>query len=307
MLGSNQRQTLFRLFDVITSACAENFAVDSITDLEHKVHRALALFERDFPVSLQVIVFHLLHHLPMYIKRFGPVYSFWMYHYERFNSWISRRVLNKRYPESTVVETYRLSEWANFMEVSGQLAEGATIYYDEQKNESLLHTKEDDTLYKCCDYDLVDEQLDQLRAYYLTSISDYEQLVKQYDRERKRARVSHHLREFPSFREWQPECLSDRQHNMQCGPSPKATRVKYFTYIDSNGRNIKLSTVESDREYLYRRCSYISACIDNVLTFGRILTIFHHNFLSTSTSYICIYIMGLRDQSGIGKQTLSTS
>ena len=90
MLGKNQRRTLYKLFDVIALICAEDIDITSIDDLEQQVHRVLALLERDFPVSLQVIVFHLLHHLPMFLKRFGPAYTFWMYPYERFNSWITR-------------------------------------------------------------------------------------------------------------------------------------------------------------------------------------------------------------------------
>ena len=66
--------------------------MDSIDSLEEQVHKVLALLERDFPVSLQVIVFHLLHHLLMFMKQFGPVYSYWMYPYERFNSWVIRHV-----------------------------------------------------------------------------------------------------------------------------------------------------------------------------------------------------------------------
>lgn len=139
--------------------CAEDVSIDMLDDLERAVHHALALFERDFPVSLQVIVFHLLHHLPMFIKRFGPVYGFWMYPYERFNSWITRRVLNRRYPESTVVETYRLSEWANFLQVSGQLSEGAiTMHLPEQENESLLQASEDSNMNEV-EYMLTDEEL----------------------------------------------------------------------------------------------------------------------------------------------------
>ena len=90
LLGMKQRQTLFKLFDVITRLCAEEIKMDVIENLEVDVHRALACFERDFPVSLQLIVFHLLHHLPRYVKLYGPVYGFWMFPYERFNSWISR-------------------------------------------------------------------------------------------------------------------------------------------------------------------------------------------------------------------------
>ena len=52
MLGKNQRQTLYKLFDVITDLCVEDIAIDSIEKLEQEVHHALALFERDFPVSL---------------------------------------------------------------------------------------------------------------------------------------------------------------------------------------------------------------------------------------------------------------
>ena len=40
---------------------------------------------------------------------------------ERFNSWISRRVLNRRFPEATVLATYRVFELTHFLELSGQL------------------------------------------------------------------------------------------------------------------------------------------------------------------------------------------
>ncbi len=32
-----------------------------------------------------------------------------MYPYERFNSWMCRRALNRRYPEATIMATYRVS------------------------------------------------------------------------------------------------------------------------------------------------------------------------------------------------------
>ena len=51
---------------------------------------------------------HLLHHIVDSIELYGPVYSTWMFAYERFNSWITRRVKNRRHPEATVMETYRV-------------------------------------------------------------------------------------------------------------------------------------------------------------------------------------------------------
>jgi hypothetical protein len=38
-------------------------------EFENKWHQALACIERDFPSSLQTFVFHLLHHLPTYVKQ----------------------------------------------------------------------------------------------------------------------------------------------------------------------------------------------------------------------------------------------
>ncbi len=52
---------------------------------------------------------HLLRHIVDGMKAFGPVYGTWMYAYERFNSWLHRRVLNRRFPEATFMETYRVS------------------------------------------------------------------------------------------------------------------------------------------------------------------------------------------------------
>jgi hypothetical protein len=52
---------------------------------------------------------HLLHHIVPGIEKFGPVYGTWMFSFERFNSWMCRRALNRANPEATVLETYRVS------------------------------------------------------------------------------------------------------------------------------------------------------------------------------------------------------
>ena len=64
-----------------------------------------------------------------------------MYLFECFNSWITRRVTSRRYPEATVVETYRLSERAYFMELSGQLPDGAAGMLDD------VDINQEDTVY----------------------------------------------------------------------------------------------------------------------------------------------------------------
>lgn len=192
MLAKKQRKTLFKLFDMLTLLYAEEIDLDSIDQIEEDLHKVLALFERDFPLSLQVIVFHLLHHLPIYLKQFGPVYSFWMYPYERFNSWITRRVLNRRYPESTVLETYRLREWATFMEVSKQLPQGACDI-DQMVSEGLWPRNEKVNRESCR---LTDEQVSKLNATYLCSIPAYKDLFDHYELEQKKAKVHHQMKNF---------------------------------------------------------------------------------------------------------------
>lgn len=67
LLESHQRKTLNESCDVLSELVAEGVDMSRIDILEYRTHRVLALLERDFPVSLHVIVFHLLHHLPRFL------------------------------------------------------------------------------------------------------------------------------------------------------------------------------------------------------------------------------------------------
>ena len=165
VLGNFQRKTLFELSDVLFELVAEQVDMSLIDVLEYRTHRVLALLERDFPVSLQVIVFHLLHHLPSYVKRFGPAYTFWMYPLERFNSWIARRVHNRRYPESTVIETYRLFEFTSFLSLANLLPKDSFADIDTVIDDD---TVEDD-LGDSVKMQLSGEKFESLKHFYLQS------------------------------------------------------------------------------------------------------------------------------------------
>ena len=43
-----------------------------------------------------------MHHIVQGIERFGPVYGTWMFPFERFNSWMCQRALNRAHPEATI-------------------------------------------------------------------------------------------------------------------------------------------------------------------------------------------------------------
>ena len=57
MLGTKQENTLFFFLDTVTSLLAEYHDPASLESLKAKVNTALAMLERDFPVSVQVLYY----------------------------------------------------------------------------------------------------------------------------------------------------------------------------------------------------------------------------------------------------------
>ena len=54
LLGQKQCSTFFRFLNVIASLCKDSVSEDDIPALCEELNVALALVERDFPVSMQV-------------------------------------------------------------------------------------------------------------------------------------------------------------------------------------------------------------------------------------------------------------
>lgn len=53
MLGVKQQETLFYFFDVLRSVLAESHVIAELSKLKEELNLALALLERDFPISIQ--------------------------------------------------------------------------------------------------------------------------------------------------------------------------------------------------------------------------------------------------------------
>lgn len=76
MLGTRQRRSLFQLMDVITKLLSESHLPADLMEVETELNHALALIERDFPMSLQVHA-HILRSYSTCIQRAEHMYYYY--------------------------------------------------------------------------------------------------------------------------------------------------------------------------------------------------------------------------------------
>ena len=55
LIGQQQRTTFFRFLDFIALLCKDSISADDISTLKEKANVTLALLERDFPITVQVM------------------------------------------------------------------------------------------------------------------------------------------------------------------------------------------------------------------------------------------------------------
>ena len=111
---------------MIATLTSESFSVEKLDDLEIELNTSLALIERDFPITLQIFYTSKLSFrscklliITLHVgNNFSLDASYCGWHttvrtgilhmdaFERFNSWMCQRVLNRANPEATVIETY---------------------------------------------------------------------------------------------------------------------------------------------------------------------------------------------------------
>ena len=58
MLPKQQGDSLFFFLDVLRHVLAESHCLNDLKKLKHDLNTALAMLERDFPISIQVITFN---------------------------------------------------------------------------------------------------------------------------------------------------------------------------------------------------------------------------------------------------------
>ena len=85
---------------------------DELNDLEEFIGETMAQLEMCFPPGYFNITEHLMIHMVAQIRALGPLYLHEMWTYERFMSILNRYVLNRAYPEGSMIEGYSTEEIA---------------------------------------------------------------------------------------------------------------------------------------------------------------------------------------------------
>ena len=225
-------------------------------------------------MSLNVIVYH----LPIFIKHLGPISGYWMYPFERFNSWISRRVKNRRYLEATVMQTYRIFEWSLHLQMSGKLPTSfslTNLFAGSNEIGDDEETGNPDNLDLC--------QLEHIRQYYRLVIPEYKNLCSRCNKEREAARKRHELKHFPPLCEWIPSTgppLSQTEQLLCCGPAKEICAFNTYYHKSPDGRIIRFSSENT-------MTSSTSSTVISIQTspefcFESIHQLFSHSFLRFS-------------------------
>jgi hypothetical protein len=96
-----------------------NFITQKVIDeaelpgLKQFIAETLCQLEMCFPSSFFDIMPHLMMHMVDQIQELGPVYLLQMWTYERFMSTLNRYVLNRAYPDGSMIEAYTTEEAVN--------------------------------------------------------------------------------------------------------------------------------------------------------------------------------------------------
>ena len=83
---------------------------DELNDLQEFIGETMAQLEMCFPPGYFDITEHLMIHMVDQIRALGPLYLHEMWTYEHFMSILNRYVLNRAYPEGSMIKGYNTEE-----------------------------------------------------------------------------------------------------------------------------------------------------------------------------------------------------
>ncbi|KAI8490598.1 hypothetical protein Bbelb_318660 [Branchiostoma belcheri] len=284
-MNDKQRETLNLLCDVLSALCAPCVNRSRLPDLIRDIHRCLARLERDFPVSIMTAIVHWVSHITPYISEYGPSKTYWMFLYERMNSFLSARVKNRQHPEATVVESYRIYDFVQYMALAGFLPEGAVPTTTAQQM-ALVEAEEDEdpgpregkteVSGAGQHIQLTKEQTIQLEDFHIKHTAKYQNIRKQL-----RAKYLHSpSKSSIPFTKWSSSSpkLSTEEREAMAGPSTHG--IKYLRAVRDPGIEYRCKDAETRTGSIVS--SYVAVegqQMRSQVDVGRVNFFFKHSFL----------------------------
>lgn len=74
---------------------------------ERHINRTLELYHRLAPESHHNMIVHLLKHVPLYMRHWGPVRCYWNFDLERFFAFANRAMKQRQHPDATLIQEWR--------------------------------------------------------------------------------------------------------------------------------------------------------------------------------------------------------
>ncbi|WVZ62297.1 hypothetical protein U9M48_012061 [Paspalum notatum var. saurae] len=104
------RMVVTRMVYFFNKISQKEIRKDELDSLQEFCMETMVQFEICFPPSFFDIMPHLIVHMVGQIRALGPIYLHEMWAYERFMSTLNRYVLNRAYPEGSMIEAYCTEE-----------------------------------------------------------------------------------------------------------------------------------------------------------------------------------------------------
>ncbi|XP_026438539.1 uncharacterized protein LOC113337064 [Papaver somniferum] len=114
ILPKNVRNTIIRLSSFFKSICKKDIDIAELDNIQKDLVETLCLLENYFLPSFFTIMIHLTVHLVREVKLCGPVFTRWMYPFERYMKILKGYIRNKNRVEGCIVNCSELEEFFEF-------------------------------------------------------------------------------------------------------------------------------------------------------------------------------------------------
>lgn len=95
------------VIEAFRMVCCHSITESHVIATQQHIDRTLLSFHLLVPVTHHNMMVHLLKHMPMYMKHWGPVRCYWNFDLERFFSFANRAMKQRQNPAATLVEAWR--------------------------------------------------------------------------------------------------------------------------------------------------------------------------------------------------------